>query len=1085
MDAERWTSRWEPSGTGKMRPTGHETERGPSINRSSSSSWQTSYADREERWTKSDSSSTCVSRTHGRPSGGRDGGNSGNQWDDSRQHHGRYQPQPRRHQRSTTGPGANWVGRAKQEGVYDLETDLMGDAFGGLDPGASEAGRPTSGADGGHEVDPWSTGCIPNNDIGGRPPTCSTHLTLAQLEAAVSDGDVRSWSLERLAEAATAMCQLRSTSSPGQECYSDICPFSPREETVMDAIATAVIYSARHEAQLGTTAATATQIGWAVAQLLWACARGQYWCRPPKPQPGTWAGSAASAATAAAAVATVSLYGTGPAANGNGVGPGLWPSPAELRSHDAAEPVARASPVALAEGRIATDLAGEAYHPEESGGRNRGSGAGAGSREAGEGSSAESTRDSVESISVSHGKPLAVELMHWLSADGCRIVRHLDMRSLSLVWWALAKAAAGARARYSGTHLQPPATAAADILAVISPALVAALDARAIEELRQKNNAKLCALLYSCACVNKSSDQLLQALGDELAARLEKAIVLAEVRIDGTQRLRFSAREMSCIAYSCGLLGLRHEKLMAALSEYAALSSHTNWSASAISVFMYGIANVGHSDQRLMAWADIAISAKPALEFNLRNISFLLYNFHRLRWWPQRAAEHLLSATRLHAPTTIPLISISTILMCMGSGRARDERSLAHLCQALTQRPPSQLSCKDICICLTALQRLHGEDVLASQQPEVLAALAHLVDAIIFRGFSRPTPACRAVPVFNHQEVSNAMFALGKLKYYSPAVLDALRDHAARGGLEGASAWDCTAILVGLAQLNYGGPEDGDRGTCGARRSQAGAQGARGRSHGAAAGSGEEADVDLVYVLADTVARRARTAKSQDLANTLWALTVLEGSLGRYRSTVTTLLDEVNRRGPAGKNPDGFNVDEQRQLWQVHRELGALPQPHPSLREDLVRLGKLGMSEADHTYSRVQASFQSLLNAMYSSGRYPRLKDLLFEQELVPGGEQLMRIDVQAIIERPCPGGGVEEHRVAVEFDGPFHFMVNEPFTTRIDGRTALRNRILTRYLGQENLVCVSMAEWVAASREPPINGLPGRWRLMASKMGL
>ncbi|GIL72717.1 hypothetical protein Vretifemale_3017 [Volvox reticuliferus] len=874
------------------------------------------------------------------------------------------------------------------------------------------------------------------------------------------------------------MCQLRSMSSQGQECYSDICPFSQREEAVMDAIATAATYSARHEAQLGTTAAAATQIGWAVAQLLWACARGQYWSGPPTPRPGTWAASAASTATAAAAaVATVSLYGTRPASNGNDLGPGSWPSPAELRSHGAAEPLAGTA-AAAPEGRKAADFAGKANHPEESGGR---SGSG---HENGEGSPAESAKDGAESATIRHGRPLAIELLHWLTADGCRLVKHLDMRSLSLVWWALAKAAAGARSRYSGAHLQPPATAAADVLAVISPALVAALDARAIEELRQKNNAKLCALLYSCACVNKSSDQLLQALGNELAARLEKAIVLAEVRIDGTQRLRFSAREMSCIAYSCGLLGLRHEQLMAALSEYAALSSHTNWSASAISVFMYGIANVGHRDQRLMAWADIAISAKPAVEFNLRNISFLLYNFHRLRWWPQRAAEHLLSATRLHAPTTIPLISISTILMCMGSGRARDERSLAHLCQALAQRPQSQLSCKDICICLTALQRLHGEDVLASQQPEVLAALAHLVDAIIFRGFSRSTPACRAVPVFNHQEVSNAMFALGKLKYYSPAVLDALRDHAARGGLEGASAWDCTAILVGLAQLNYGGSEDGDRGFCGARPIQPGAHGVRGRGQGVA-GSGDAVNVDLVHVLADTVVHRARTAKSQDLANTLWALTVLEGSLGRYRSIVTTLLDEVNRRGPASKNPDGFNVDEQRQLWQVHRELAALPQPHPALREDLVRLGKLGMSEADHTYSRVQASFQSLLNAMYSSGRYPRLKDLLFEQELVPGGEQLMRIDVQAIIERPCPGGGVEQHRVAVEFDGPFHFMVNEPYTTRIDGRTALRNRILTRHLGQGNLVCVSMAEWVAASREPPVNGLPGRWRLMASKMGL
>ncbi len=90
----------------------------------------------------------------------------------------------------------------------------------------------------------------------------------------------------------------------------------------------------------------------------------------------------------------------------------------------------------------------------------------------------------------------------------------------------------------------------------------------------------------------------------------------------------------------------------------------------------------------------------------------------------------------------------------------------------------------------------------------------------------------------------------------------------------------------------------------------------------------------------------------------------------------------------------------------------------------------------------------------------------------------------QAIIERRSADGSTTLNRVAIEFDGPFHFMVNEPFTARIDGRTSLRNRILTRHLGQGNLVCVTMAEWVAASREPT-SGMPGRWRLMASKMGI
>ncbi|GLC51373.1 hypothetical protein PLESTB_000495300 [Pleodorina starrii] len=1044
-----------------------------------------SAADADERWGHrrgSGQQNWDSSRAGGRPSDERgSGGDHAFQRREPRPQN-RYQGQNRgQHHDAAASSGANWVGKGRGEGMYDLETELMGDAFGGLDPGEADTGTSPSAGD-----DAWSEHVGDSGDSDGSQrfpaaPT-ATVLTLAQLEEA--SREAHSWSLERLAEAATAMCHLRSAGagSAGLEPGSDISPFNRREEVVMDAIATAVIFSARRGGGGGAAAApgvspavAAAQRGWAVAQLLWACARGQYWAGPPKPRPGaTWpAATAAAAGPGAAAAEDQGLAAAGTKS---------WPSPAEVRSLGASAAAAEA-------------LGALAIEPRQANGAADGN-SGGGAAADGNGPAAATTarnshptepppaNGSITAAAIGCWRPLAVELLGWLAADGCRLVSQLDSRSLSLVWWALAKAAAAARAKHSSTHLPPlaaaAASAAADVLAAATPALIASLDARAIQELGQKNNAKLCALLYSCACVNKSCDRLLRALGDELAARLERALILGDAgavagvpRGGGVAAIggRFSSRELSCIAYSCGLLGLRHEKLMAALSEYATTCPHAKWSASAISVFMYGIANTGHRDQRLMSWADAAISSKPAIDFNLRNISFLLYNFHRLRWWPARAAEHLLSATRLHAPPSIPLISISTILMCMGSGRARDERSLAHLCQALTRRPGGQLSCKDICICLTALQRLHGEDVLASQQPEVLAALDHLVGAVVERGFSRVTPACRAVPVFNHQEVSNAMFALGKLKYYSPAVLETLRDHAARGGLEGASAWDCTAILVGLAQLNYrgSGGEDGKRG--------AGAAGSGG-------GEEEAAKVDLVEALADTVARRARTAKSQDLANTLWSLTVLEGALERYKSVVTTLLEEVNRRGPSSRNPDGFNVDEQRQLWQVHRELNALPEPYASLREDLVRLGKLGMSEADHTYSRVQASFQSLLNAMHTSGRYPRLRDLLFEQELVPGGEQLMRIDVQAMIERPKPGGGTALHRVAVEFDGPFHFMVNEPYTARIDGRTALRNRILTRHLGKENLVCVSMAEWVAASREPP-TGLPGRWRLMAAKMGL
>ena len=53
-----------------------------------------------------------------------------------------------------------------------------------------------------------------------------------------------------------------------------------------------------------------------------------------------------------------------------------------------------------------------------------------------------------------------------------------------------------------------------------------------------------------------------------------------------------------------------------------------------------------------------------------------------------------------------------------------------------------------------------------------------------------------------------------------------------------------------------------------------------------------------------------------------------------------------------------------------------------------------------------------MLVAMLGSGRFPEMRDLLYEQELVPGGEQLMRIDVQ--VRRSGGAGGVRRARPPV-----------------------------------------------------------------------
>lgn len=65
--------------------------------------------------------------------------------------------------------------------------------------------------------------------------------------------------------------------------------------------------------------------------------------------------------------------------------------------------------------------------------------------------------------------------------------------------------------------------------------------------------------------------------------------------------------------------------------------------------------------------------------------------------------------------------------------------------------------------------------------------------------------------------------------------------------------------------------------------------------------------------------------------------------------------------------------------------------------------------------------------------------------------------------EREADGGDGGTYLVAVEVDGPLHFMANRH--SHMDGRTALRNRTLARMLGPRNVVCISTKELVEKLR--------------------
>jgi hypothetical protein len=177
-------------------------------NRYNPTSRASAFSGEEERWTRvGQGPSERDSRVGGRAADER---GQGYQRHEQRRQQNGYQPQQRRQHDAPASSGSQWVARGKPDSDLMGEAfgglELMGEAFGGLDPGEEEPGGPESANVEGPGDDLWLDAGAPTGDGATRasaPPT--TSLTLAQLEEAVLGGDIRGWSLERLAEAVTAV----------------------------------------------------------------------------------------------------------------------------------------------------------------------------------------------------------------------------------------------------------------------------------------------------------------------------------------------------------------------------------------------------------------------------------------------------------------------------------------------------------------------------------------------------------------------------------------------------------------------------------------------------------------------------------------------------------------------------------------------------------------------------------------------------------------------------------------------------------------------------------------------------------------
>ncbi|PNH04316.1 hypothetical protein TSOC_009527 [Tetrabaena socialis] len=297
--------------------------------------------------------------------------------------------------------------------------------------------------------------------------------------------------------------------------------------------------------------------------------------------------------------------------------------------------------------------------------------------------------------------------------------------------------------------------------------------------------------------------------------------------------------------------------------------------------------------------------------------------------------------------------------------------------------------------------------------------------------------------VFSPQHVSNIWYALALVRHHPAAAL--LESTAAASDMlcTRATGQVCANLLWSLATL------------------------------------GVPYDPRLVGVLLE---RLRGEVNEQNLANSLWALAVMGPDvLSSHRCSVEGLLRELVRRwnedeagAIGGSGAVQFNTLELRQLWQVQQELvhtdgcaelaGILPAdkgagPQQSTLTNAMRCAAEGQVDADQRTSDLQRRVVRMLVRLQR-----QLASEQGQQQLagapcivsVSGEQQVEgmvgRVDV--VVE--LVGG----RWVAMEVDGPTHFLSNDPHTRDRNGSTQLRDRQLGRLFGAGNVVSVPHWEW-------------------------
>ncbi|KXZ52911.1 hypothetical protein GPECTOR_8g29 [Gonium pectorale] len=398
----------------------------------------------------------------------------------------------------------------------------------------------------------------------------------------------------------------------------------------------------------------------------------------------------------------------------------------------------------------------------------------------------------------------------------------------------------------------------------------------------------------------------------------------------------------------------------------------------------------------------------------------------------------------------------SNVLIAAARLQRGPEALWDHMTRCLADVAPDAKS-QELANCLHSLGSL-AEDCGHTPRQQDLKRLEAEVGLRLEGGAAGgPSSAGRG---FNPQETSNMLWGLAKLRRTDSSLLRPLAEAAGRTAVH-FTAQNLSISLWALATLGCSSAEYGP------------------------------AVRALIGAARRLLQQQPAAFKAQELSNILLALATLQKPINS-EALIEAAAAECRRRGFLGFTPQAIS----NAAWALAKMPRSGPEPYPqwcqgwyeAVVQAAMQLGFVGSARAqewsnllyaqglvqhrppaallilavESTMLRTEANAQDCANSLWS------LAHLYGRLELLDGGS---RTAVEALGEQWLPqlGRSVDAvveleggRQLAVEVDGPSHFLANGEHRRTKDGSTQLRDRQLERVFGRGNVLSVPYWEWRA-----------------------